>query len=106
MNELKNLLEFRSQVPVSQEQAERMHEVLRPLLEQTNSELLIVDSTMTTTLHPSAAVVSGMEKLCGVIEEFTASNQRLVEVNQALLAYLIELDGVESPSMGSSLDGP
>lgn len=97
MSELKNLLELRSQVPVTAEHAERLHEVLKPLLASTNCELVITDPTMDATLHPSAQVVATMERLCTAIEG-------IVEVNQALLAYMIDLDGGAPESeMGQSL---
>lgn len=98
MSELKNLLELRSQQPVAREEAGRIHEILKPLLESTNSELLITDPSTAVTLHPSAQVVATMERLCNAIEG-------LVEVNQALLAYMIDLDGGAPESeMGQSLD--
>lgn len=99
MRESKNLLELRSQRPVTPEAAEQLHEILKPLLESTNSELLITDPSMAATLHPSAQVVATVERLCTAIEG-------IVEVNQALLAYMIDLDGGAPESeMGQSLDG-
>ena len=94
MSELKNLLELRSQVPVTAEHAGRLHEILKPLLESTNCELLITDPSFEAKLHHNS-----LERLCKAIEG-------IVEVNQALLAYMIDLDGGAPESeMGQSLDG-
>lgn len=97
MNELKNLLVLKSQTPLSQEAAALVEEVLRPLLQSTNSELVITSNGDDVELHPSADVVKRLDRLCDGIEH-------LVEVNQALLAYMINLDGVDAPIAGGSLD--
>lgn len=98
MSELKNLLVLKSQLPVSQEMAEVVNEILQPLLHETNSELIFTGPEEDVTFHPSALIVSRLDRLCDAIE-------RQCEVNQAVLAYLVGLDGGEVPHMDSSLDG-
>lgn len=72
--------------------------MLKPLLESTNSELVITDPSMSATFHPSAAVVSKMDRLCDSIDH-------LVDINQALLAYIVDLDGGAADSIeAQSLD--
>lgn len=98
MKELKNLLVLKSNSPIGPEEASRIEETLAPLLESTNSELVITNSDQDAQLHPAAAIVERMDRLCGSIEQ-------LVEVNQAMLAYMIDLDGLDKPEVGGSLDG-
>lgn len=94
MSESKNLLELRSPRPVTLEAGARIREMLKPMLEATNCELLITDPSFEAKLHHS-----NLDRLCTAIEG-------LVEVNQALLAYMIDLDGGGPASqMGKSLDG-
>ena len=94
MSGSKNLLELRSLKPVTLEARGQLHAVLKPMLESTNCELLITDPSMEATLHHTS-----LDRLCTAIEG-------LVEVNQALLAYMIDLDGGAPESqMGQSLDG-
>lgn len=98
MKELKNLLVLKSNRPLTEEAANRVQEVLAPLLESTSSELVITNSDQDVQFHPAAAIVERMDRLCGAIEQ-------LVEVNQAMLAYMIDLDGLDKPEVGGSLDG-
>lgn len=105
MSGSKNLLELRSPHRVTPEVAKHLQEALKPLLESTNCEVIITDPSFEVTLHP-VQLHNSIEKLCTVIEGFTQTNQQLVEVNQALLAYMIDLDGGAPESeMGQSLDG-
>lgn len=93
MSESKNLLELRSQHLVSPESRKKIHDALKPLLESTNCELIITDPSFEAKLRHN-----NLDRLCNAIEG-------LVEVNQALLAYMIDLDGGAPESeMGQSLD--
>lgn len=97
MKDLKNLLELRSRAPLSQEQRVQIRAAVAPMLESTNSELLVTDTSMEVTFHPTA--------LCDKIERLCDSIDRLVDMNQALLAYIVDLDGGAPESeMGQSLD--
>jgi len=94
MSGSKNLLELKSPKPVTPEAMARIREMLKPMLEATNCELLITDPSVEATLHHTS-----LDRLCTAIEG-------LVEVNQALLAYMVDLDGGAPESTeGQSLDG-
>ncbi len=96
MSELKNLLTVKSANHLSPETVDRVQAYLEPLKTTINCEILVLPQDIDAQLH-NPNVHSAIDKLCDRID-------KLVEVNQALLQYMIGLDqGVEAPQLGQHL---
>lgn len=96
MSELKNLLTVKSESPLTPETEGRIAAYLKPLETTLNCEIVLLPSGIDLQLQ-NPNVHSAIDKLCDRID-------KLVEVNQALLQYMIGLDqGVEAPQLGQHL---
>ena len=96
MSELKNLLTVKSENPLSPEMLDKIQAYLKPLETTLNCEILLFPSGVDVQLQ-NPNVHTAIDKLCDRID-------KLVEVNQALLQYMIGLDqGVETDQPGQYL---
>jgi hypothetical protein len=98
MSELKKLLVLKLHAEASLETINKLQDQLKPIAEAIGAQPLVVDQHMDVQYHDND-ILERLDRLCNGIED-------LVEVNQAILEYMIQADEVDTePQAGATLDG-